>query len=397
MRAEKENPPGVECLAAETQGGFGGAAGLPAKIARYSEARRKALQMRSFAEGAGHVKEAAKLAGCANYLLFRHYYTRDEVRLHAAQFCKKHLLCPMCAIRRGAKMLKAYLERYDVTRTAHPHLRPYLVTVTVKNGEDLGERLRHLRSAMRRMSEARRRYLSNPQAYRFVEFARSQGGFHSIEVTNKGNGWHPHAHMIWLCAEEPSQQRLSEEWAEWTLDSFVVDVRPLHDPVDGFLEVCKYAVKFSELAPADNWHAYEVMSGQRLIDAHGLMRGVEIPDELTDEPLDGLPYVDLLYRYFEGKGYGFVPGAGTARGNGFPGGAGFAPPGERIPPEEPPPLPLRGNEKAPTRGTALPGERALPSPGRTAPPAQAAKNLSRSVRGNASGDAQRPSPVPTPG
>lgn len=307
MTAENENPRFEVILAEDSKPGADGASGLPAKIARYSEARRKALQMQSFAENAGHVKEAKKLADCANYLLFRHYYTVDKVRLHAASFCKKHLLCPMCAIRRGAKMLKAYLERYEAVRQDNPHLRPYLVTLTVKNGPDLGERLRHLRKSLKRMSEARRSYLSNPKRYSRVEFAASMGGFHSIEVTNKGQGWHPHVHMIWLCASEPNQKALSAEWHAWTGDSFIVDVRPLHDPVEGFLEVCKYALKFSDLSPADNWHAYEVMSGQRLIDSHGLMRGVEIPENLLDESLDDLPYVDLLYRYLEGVGYSFVP------------------------------------------------------------------------------------------
>ena len=307
MEAEKENPRFEVILAEDSKPGADGASGLPAKLARYSEARRKALQMQSFAAKAGHVKEAKKLADCANYLLFRHYYTVDKVRLHAASFCKKHLLCPMCAIRRGAKMLKAYLQRYEAVIADHPHLRPYLVTVTVKNGPDLAERLNHLRGAMRRMSQARRDHHSNPKKNRFVEFAASMGGFHSIEVTNKGQGWHPHAHAIWLCALEPDQKALSAEWHGWTGDSFIVDVRPLHDPVEGFLEVCKYALKFSDLDEADNWHAYQVMSGQRLIDSHGLMRGVEIPDDLLDEPLDDLPYVDLLYRYLVGLGYSFVP------------------------------------------------------------------------------------------
>lgn len=304
MEAEKENPRSVVTLARDTEPGVDGASGLPAKLARYSEARRKALQMQSFAANAGHVKEASKLADCANYLLFRHYYTVDKVRLHAASFCKKHLLCPMCAIRRGAKMLKAYLQRYEAVIAEHPHLRPYLVTVTVKNGADLAERLRHLRGALRRMTEARR---NHAKGQRFVQFARSMGGFHSIEVTNKGQGWHPHAHMIWLCGSEPDQQALSAEWHAWTGDSFIVDVRPLHDAVEGFLEVCKYALKFSDLELADNWHAYEVMSGQRLIDSHGLMRGVVIPDDLLDEPIDDLPYVDLFYRYLAGVGYSFVP------------------------------------------------------------------------------------------
>lgn len=304
MRAEKENPRLEVILAEDSKPGADGASGLPAKLARYSEARRKALQMQSFAANAGHVKEAAKLASCANYLLFRHYYTVDKVRLHAASFCKKHLLCPMCAIRRGAKMLKAYLDKYEAVRQDNPHLRPYLVTLTVKNGPDLAERLNHLRGAMRRMTQARR---DHAKGKRFVEFARSMGGFHSIEVTNKGQGWHPHVHMIWLCASEPDQKALSAEWLDWTGDSFIVDVRPLHDPVEGFLEVCKYALKFSDLEQADNWHAYEVMSGQRLIDSHGLMRGVEVPESLLDEPLDDLPYTDLLYRYLVGSGYAFIP------------------------------------------------------------------------------------------
>ena len=307
MEAEKENPRFEVILAEDSKPGADGASGLPAKIARYSEARRKALQMQSFAANAGHVKEAKKLADCANYLLFRHYYTVDKVRLHAASFCKKHLLCPMCAIRRGAKMLKAYLDKYEAVMVEHGHLRPYLVTLTVKNGPDLVERLNHLRGAMRRMSQARRDHLSNPRKNRRVEFAASMGGFHSIEVTNKGQGWHPHVHMIWLCASEPDQKALSAEWLGWTGDSFIVDVRPLHDPVEGFLEVCKYALKFSDLSEADNWHAYEVMSGQRLIDSHGLMRGVEVPESLLEEPLDDLPFVDLLYRYLVGVGYAFIP------------------------------------------------------------------------------------------
>lgn len=306
MTAEKENPRFEIVLAEDSKPGADGATGLPARVARYSEARLKALQMQGYCASHGHVKEAQKLEGCAEYLVFRHYFTVDKVRLHAASFCKKHLLCPMCAIRRGSKMLGAYLERYAAVLQDNPTLRPYLVTLTVKNGPDLAERLRHLRNGYKRMSQARRDFHKG-RGLPHVQFAHSMGGFHSIEVTNKGNGWHPHMHMIWLCESEPDQKALSSEWMAWTGDSFITDVRPLHDPVEGFLEVCKYALKFSDLSHADNWHAYEVMSGQRLIDSHGLMRGVEIPEGLLDEPLDGLPFVDLFYRYLRGAGYSFEP------------------------------------------------------------------------------------------
>lgn len=299
MTSKKENPLTTDALAGEVEKGTGGASGLPSKIARYSEARRRALEMTEYLNLLQDVKTYNKISNCANYLVFRHYFQIDEVRLHAAQFCKKHLICPMCAIRRGAKMLKAYLVKYEQVSFTFPDLKPYLVTLTVKNGHDLQERVTHLRHSMKKMTQQRRDSLIG----RFsCEFAKSSGGFHSIEVTKRQNGWHPHAHMIWLCTEEPDKYQLSREWKDLTGDSYIVDVRPLHDPVDGFLEVCKYALKFSDLSLVDNYSAFEVMSGMRLIDSHGCMRGVIIPD-LLDESLDDQPYIELLYKYCFGVGY----------------------------------------------------------------------------------------------
>ena len=302
MEAEKENPRFEVILAEDSKPGADGASGLPGKLARYSKARHKALQMQSFVANAGHVKEAKKLADCANYLLFRHYYTVDKVRLHAASFCKKHLLCPMCAIRRGAKMLKAYLQRYEAVIAEHPHLRPYLVTVTVKNGPELAERLKHLRKALKRMSEARRSYLSNPKRYRRVEFAASMGGFHSIEVTNKGQGWHPHAHILVLHDTSFDYKRIVKEWKAITGDSCIMNVQAIEgNPDEAFVEVFKYALKFSDLSPEDNVHAYYALKGKRLVFNGGSLRGVKIPESLVDDvPLGNLPYISLFFRYMEG-------------------------------------------------------------------------------------------------
>ena len=168
----------------------------------------------------------------------------------------------------------------------------------MKNGPDLAERMQHLRASMRKMTQQRRDALKGQLS---IEFAKSAGGFHSIEVTNRGNGWHPHVHMIWLCEVPPNQALLSREWESLTGDSFVVDVRPLSDPVEGFIEVCKYALKFSDLSLADNYHAFEVMSGMRLIDSHGVLRGVEIPDSLLDDILEDEPFLELFYRYIKGS------------------------------------------------------------------------------------------------
>ena len=298
MDAGMKNPPTTDCLAAEVSKGTVGYKGMPDKLKRYSIARLRALEMQEYCNVQQDVKMSNKLSSCANYLVFRHYFRIDEVRLHAAQFCKKHLLCPMCAIRRGAKMLKAYLAKYEQVSVTFPSLRPYLVTLTIKNGNDLSERMLHLRAAMRKMAQQRRDSIKGQAS---VQYSKSLGGFHSIEVTNRGNGWHPHVHMIWLCEVPPDQVLLSREWEAITCDSFIVDVRPLHDPVEGFLEVCKYALKFSDLSLSDNYHAFEIMSGMRLIDAHGVLRGVQIPESLLDDILDNEPFLELFYRYIKGS------------------------------------------------------------------------------------------------
>ena len=124
----------------------------------------------------------------------------------------------------------------------------------------------------------------------------------------RGSGvWHPHLHMIALAEVEPTAERLSREWHQITGDSFIVDVRPISqdDPVSGFIEVFKYAVKFSDQEPADTVHAWETLRGKRLLASAGCFRGVEVPDELTDDCADveGLPFMDMLYRFTRAAGY----------------------------------------------------------------------------------------------
>lgn len=299
---QKKNPLDDCALAGDIEQGADTAEALPRRLERYGKARDRAMQMADYTFANGHQKEYRLLATCGNYLQFRHYYTVDKVRLHAAKLCRKHLLCPLCAIRRGSKALSAYLDRFAAIKAENPTLRPYFVTFTVKNGPDLWERFCHLRQNMQRMNKARGRKRG------FSEVEKAAGAVWSYEVTNKGNGWHPHAHAIWLCEVEPDQRKLKAEWEALTGDSHQVKVVAMEgDPVEGFLEVFKYSLKFGDLALDDNWTAYQVLSGENLLASFGVFRGVEVPEALTDEPLDDLPFVELLYAYVRGKGYDFRP------------------------------------------------------------------------------------------
>lgn len=294
-----KNPQIEEPLAGELDKGADTAEALPRRLERYGKARERATQMAGYAQANGHAKEYRLLDGCGNYLLFRHYHTVDKVRLHAANLCRKHLLCPLCAIRRGSKALSAYLDRFAAIKAEKPTLRPFFVTFTVKNGPDLWERFIHLRQNLQAMHKRR----SGKGAH--GEVLKAEGAVWSYEVTNRGRGWHPHAHAIWLCETAPDQAKLKAEWEKLTGDSHQVKVVPMEgDHVEGFLEVFKYSLKFGDLDLADNWTAYETLSGENLLASFGCFRGVVVPEALTDEPLDGLPYIDLLYRYVKGVGYG---------------------------------------------------------------------------------------------
>ena len=257
-------------------------------------------------------KLATKLQGCANYLVFKRYLTVDEIRLHAANFCKKHLLCPFCAMRRGAKYLQVYKQRLDVVLQENPKLRAFMVTLTVKDGENLSERFTHLRKALKKYQEQRRNALKGQKQ---VEYAKAAGGVMSIEVKRGRNSglWHPHVHMIWLCNQAPSASQLSKEWLELTGDSYIVDVREFYGEsvVDGFLEVFKYALKFSDMELADNWEAFQTLKAKRLVDNFGLFRGVQVPDDLTDDDIDD-EFILLLYRFIKGSGFNFVGQGNTA-------------------------------------------------------------------------------------
>jgi hypothetical protein len=291
---------------------------LPKRLGRYGKAKKGALDVANYmATLPEHQATANRVNTCGDYLVFRNYYTVNQVKLHGASLCGKHLLCCLCAIRRGSKYLKAYLVRFQVVQEQNPNLKAYLVTLTVKDGPDLAERFKHLYKSQRelwmRKSRGRGSVLDGVA-----------GAVWSYEVKRgKGSGvWHPHLHMIALAESQPDAVQLSQEWHNITGDSFIVDVRPIsqEDPASGFIEVFKYAVKFSDQDPADTVHAWVTLASKRLIGSAGLFRGVEVPESLLDdsEGLQDLPYISMFYRYLRGAGYSLAGQLHEPGGEGAP-------------------------------------------------------------------------------
>jgi len=252
-----------------------------------------------------------KLYKCASWLDFRHYIETKRTLLHSTITCKKHLLCPVCAIRRGAKTLKKYHEK---ALFLAPDFDFYLITLTVKNGPDLFERYQHLKGAFKR--------LRNRGKKGYGLFSMVEGAVWSIEFTKSAEGWHPHIHMIVAVpkGEEAIRwgegSRLASDWLSVTGDSFITHAKRMggegDDLAASLCEVLKYALKFSDLDLADNLAAYEALRGKRLIQASGCFYGLELPedDDLLEDALDG-PYVTLFFKY-GASGYRFLSGVTSA-------------------------------------------------------------------------------------
>jgi hypothetical protein len=310
---ESENPDLLQ------QDGVSGIGEHPRRVSRYGSAKKVALDVGQYIGASEHAQrlrdQRKRLESCGDYLVFRHYFTVDQVKLHGARLCMQHLLCPLCAIRRGAKALKAYLDRWELIAASRPLLRPFLVTLTVKDGPDLAERFEHLHKGQRELWKRKQRG-------RGSVLDGVAGAVWSYEV-KRGSGsgqWHPHLHMIALCepGHEPDALELASEWKNITGDSHVVDVRPISedDPVSGFIEVFKYAVKFSAQEPADTVRAFLTLRGKRLLASSGCFRGVEVPEDLLDDDqaLEGLPFITLFYRYMAG-GYSLETDRGPIGAN----------------------------------------------------------------------------------
>jgi plasmid rolling circle replication initiator protein Rep len=104
------------------------------------------------------MRAAQKLSGCAQFLLFRNYYTIDQIKLKQLRVCNQHLLCPMCASIRSLRSMNRYLVRINELMAQNPRLKPVLLSLTVKNGDDLQERYEHLTKSFRSLLQRYRDY-----------------------------------------------------------------------------------------------------------------------------------------------------------------------------------------------------------------------------------------------
>jgi hypothetical protein len=194
-------------------------------------------------------------------------------------------------------MNMAYSEKVELVSKNNPGLIPAMVTLTIKNGKDLEERIDHIKKAWQKMGAAKRKGASLSGRHAPIEWNKVVGSLRAMEVTmSKVGEWHPHFHIFVLLNDYIDHGKLSEEWERFTGDSKVVGVTKCKGGIQaGLREVLKYSCKFSSMTHAETLHVYETCKGHRLIDPQGALRGVKEPD-IDSDSIEGMsgPYRDFF-------------------------------------------------------------------------------------------------------
>jgi len=193
--------------------------------------------------------------------------------------------CPVCSY----YIASARVDKYRAA--AERFVWPLFVTLTVRNTLDV----EGLTTLKKQWGKFRHRKLIRSQV---------RSGIVGFEITNKGNGWHPHIHALmdcrWLALHTPEIRRgdppeektrkaksaameLENLWSEITeQESTSIKIR--RGNAGALVEVLKYSVKGSDLLDSRDsiGPLIELMDGMRLMTTFGAIRK-EMQDQQPEE------------------------------------------------------------------------------------------------------------------
>lgn len=204
---------------------------------------------------------AERLRYCRSRAWFFRHVDTGEVRVGSSA-C--HLRwCPVCARAR-----RNYLS-HEVGQWISKQKFPKLITFTLKHSDEpLLFQIDRLYKAFR---EVRRR----------KEFRKKITGgvwFFQIKRSSNDGLWHPHLHCL-ATGFYLYNRKLSQMWAEITLDSTMVDVKSIHDPQAAANDVARYAAAPGSLISLPLESACELVNalhGRRVCGTWGSGRALSL-------------------------------------------------------------------------------------------------------------------------
>lgn len=119
------------------------------------------------------------------------------LKVSAANFCKQHTVCPVCADRSQSRRRARYNDSIinQAKKVEAAERFAYMITYTIPDGPDLAERLEHLKNTkreFRRMGQKRKRGRSAGEA------GKIKAALSTVEIKRGENSgeWHAHIHEL---------------------------------------------------------------------------------------------------------------------------------------------------------------------------------------------------------
>jgi len=147
-----------------------------------------------------------KISECASIIELRESFIEDKknhtfeqvMKIAAANYCKQHTICPVCADRLQSRRRARFNDpiRSQARMVTEGARYAYLVTYTVADGPNLGERLEHLKEskkAFRKMGQKRQEETRSKG-----EAGKIKAAVSTIEIKRGKNSkeWHTHCHDL---------------------------------------------------------------------------------------------------------------------------------------------------------------------------------------------------------
>jgi len=195
---------------------------------------------------------------------------------HTIDPCELTIFCPDCAKHRAGRAKKRYSTK--LAKFAHVNrllYTPVFITLTIKSGWDLDERLDVLLDSFRRLRDR--------QAWSHIAAAIS-----SVEITvSRRHGWHPHLHILAFRRAFWDHDELTAEWLSSTRgEGYIADIRQLKGDLKKAIAECvKYVTKPMSIEDLGVEQVHELVSLRRrqLMSTLGDLRGFEVTESDQEE------------------------------------------------------------------------------------------------------------------
>src|SRR3990172_2632420 len=190
-----------------------------------------------------------KIANCASIVELKSTWSgtpdnlEQTMSVAAANYCKQHTVCPVCADRSQARRRAKYNDaiKKQASRVKDGNRFAYLVTYTIKDGGDLSERLEHLKQAKRTFRRMGQKRNKTKHSRSQGESAKIRAAISTIEIKRgcKSEEWHTHMHDL-VFTDQPLDYQVYDSAARRDLYNLYGD----NIPKSELMKIAKVKINF---------------------------------------------------------------------------------------------------------------------------------------------------------